>query len=200
LTDANGANVSYTSGLGSQYRTEIESFSQIMPIGQAGYGPASFIVKTKAGLTMEYGGTDKSRIEAQGNTNATVAIWAINKITDIRGNSMSFAYNEDRINGEFSIASISYGGNVVTFVYDTTQRPDIQTGYQAGSKITLSQRLKSIKTWAGSSLMQQTALNYAVGTNTKQSILSSVQICDGANQCLEPTLFSEVSSSIKLPD
>jgi Salmonella virulence plasmid 65kDa B protein len=80
---------------GSEYRTEIESFSRITAIGQAGTGPASFTVKTKAGLTMEYGiidGTRDSRIEAQGKS--AVMVWAIGKIADVKGNTMTFVYNE----------------------------------------------------------------------------------------------------------
>ncbi len=38
---------------GSEYRTERESFSKIVANGTAGNGPASFTVKTKAGLTLE---------------------------------------------------------------------------------------------------------------------------------------------------
>jgi hypothetical protein len=182
---------------GSEYRTEIESFSRITAIGQAGAGPASFTVKTKAGLTMEYGiidGTRDSRIEAQGKS--AVMVWAIGKIADVKGNTMTFVYNEDNANGSFLPTSISYAGNVVTFVYDTTQRPDIQTGYQASSKVTLSQRLKSIKTWASGSLVQQTTLNYSVGA-TLRSLLTSMQVCDWANSCLLSINLSWQGSSIE---
>src|SRR6185369_11477817 len=48
---------------GAEYRTERESFSKITAYGSAGNGPAYFIVKTKAGLTLEYGNTADSRIE-----------------------------------------------------------------------------------------------------------------------------------------
>ncbi len=42
---------------GSEYRTELDSFSRIVASGTAGNGVASFTVQTKAGLTMEYGNT-----------------------------------------------------------------------------------------------------------------------------------------------
>ncbi len=61
--------VSGTYGVaGSEYRTELDSFSKIVASGTAGNGVASFTVQTKAGLTMEYGNTADSRIEAQGKT------------------------------------------------------------------------------------------------------------------------------------
>jgi Salmonella virulence plasmid 65kDa B protein/FG-GAP-like repeat len=200
---------------GSEYRTEVESFSQITAVGQIygeaprlapicytfpdmpeciyvggapALGPSSFTVKTKAGLTMKYGFTDKSRIEAQGK--AAVMVWTINEITDIRGNSMSFDYYEDNASGSFLPATISYAGNVVTFVYDTTQRPDIQIGYQAGSKVTLLQRLKSINTYVGLKTIATTKIQYSQSPDLQRSNVSSVQLCDGADTCLVPMTVS----------
>jgi len=57
-------------GDGTYYATERESFSRVQSFvdpANAG-GAAYFVVKTKAGLTMEYGRTADSRIEAQGRT------------------------------------------------------------------------------------------------------------------------------------
>ncbi len=70
---------------GAEYRTERESYSKIVAYGSTGNGPAYWVVKTKAGLTMEYGNTEDSRIEAvkAPGSNAswpttTVRVWANN--------------------------------------------------------------------------------------------------------------------------
>jgi hypothetical protein len=180
---------------GSEYRTEVEGFSKVTATGLAGSGPESFVVNTKAGLTMEYGNpgvaaaSANARIEAQGKS--SVMIWALNKITDIKGNSMSFAYYEDNANGAFLPASVSYADNSVQFVYDTVQRPDIQTAYQAGSRTTLSQRLKTIATYVGVKAIATTNIQYSQSPDLQKSNISSVQLCDGANICLAPTtIFS----------
>ncbi len=102
--------VSGTYGIaGSEYRSELDSFSRIIASGTAGNGVASFLVQTKAGLTMEYGNTADSRIEAQGKT--TVRVWAINKISDVKTNFMTFSYIEDNANGDFYPSRIDYSSN-----------------------------------------------------------------------------------------
>ncbi len=77
---------------GSEYRTELDSFSKIIANGQVGNGPASFTVKTKSGLTMEYGTTTDSFIEATGKP--TARVWAQSKVSDVKGNFYTVSYNE----------------------------------------------------------------------------------------------------------
>jgi hypothetical protein len=101
--------VAGTYGLaGSEYRNEIDSYSKITAFGTAGNGVAYFEVKTKSGLTMEYGNTADSRIEAikaPGSIAAwpstTVQVWAQNKVTDVRGNYLTVTYDEDVVNGAY---------------------------------------------------------------------------------------------------
>jgi Salmonella virulence plasmid 65kDa B protein/FG-GAP-like repeat len=183
-----GDSVTYESGLGSRYRTEIESFSEITPIGVQGNGPASFTVRTKAGLSMEYGGTADSRIEAQGQT--SVMVWAVNQITDVKGNSMTFAYDEVNANGEFSLRSITYGNSSVQFAYETKPQVDVQTGYRGGFKVTSSMRLTMVSTLVASATVQYTALAYSQSANTQRSLLNSVKVCDANGSCLPPTTFN----------
>lgn len=81
---------------GSEYRTEIEIFSKITAVGTAGNGPASFVVKTKSGLTVEYGNTGDSRVEVQAK--ATIRKWALSGHKDVAGNAMTVSYNKDSEN------------------------------------------------------------------------------------------------------
>jgi hypothetical protein len=181
---------------GSEYRTEIDSFSQITASGQAGAGPASFTVKTKAGLTMEYGivdGTRDSRIEAQGKS--AVMVWAIGKIVDVKGNTITISYYEDTINPYFYPTRIDYAGNAVLFNYGTSARPDVISTYHAGSLVTMALRLNEITTLSGGATTTVVKLQYSASVNSERSNLSSVQICDKSNVCLYSTNVIQQTST-----
>lgn len=92
------------------YNTEIANFATITSYGTTITGmPDYFIVETKKGITMEYGVTSDSRIEAQGSN--IVLMWLINKITDKNGNYITISYKEDNSTGEFIPDEIEYTGN-----------------------------------------------------------------------------------------
>ena len=134
------------------YRTENETFAKILSSGSAGSAPKSFKVWTKAGLIMEYGATSDSRIEAQGQNE--VLVWAVNKITDTKGNYLTVSYKERNFNGEYYPTRIDYTGNAnanltpynsIRLSYET--RPDVTPKFVSGSAISMRQRLTHIKRW-----------------------------------------------------
>jgi len=181
--------------VGAEYRTEIESFFKIVSIGGAAGDPQSFLVKTKAGQTIEFGNTLNSRVEAQGKTIA--AAWAVNQISDTVGNYIAFTYFEDNANGEHRIERIDYTGNAaasvnpynaVEFQYET--RSDPSTGYLAGSLTQATQRLASIQTKNNGALVMDYALDYEIGTTTGRSRLASLTQCAADVNCLAPTSFA----------
>jgi hypothetical protein len=94
---------------GSEYRTEIESFSKIVAYGSTGTGPEWFKAYTKSGLILEFGNNEGSRIR---NNEGCILSWRINKITDRYSNYISFNYLES--DDERPIASIVYTGNSST--------------------------------------------------------------------------------------
>ncbi len=179
----------------SEYRTEVDSFSRIRMVGVASgdaiNGPASFVVQTKAGLTLEYGTTPDSQIEAQGKTR--VRVWALSRMVDAKGNSVSFAYTENNPHGEYVLNSITYGNNSVVFTYET--RSDTSVGYEVGSKVSIQQRLKQIETRIGSNTVQRSTLSYSGGANTGRSRLQSVTQCAADNTCLAPLTFGHSDSA-----
>ena len=69
---------------GTEYRTELESFSRMISHGTAGTGPAWFEVHTKSGQVLQFGNTVDSQILAQGKT--TARSWGVNKVSDTKGN------------------------------------------------------------------------------------------------------------------
>ncbi|OYQ43510.1 hypothetical protein CHU94_00025, partial [Rhodoferax sp. TH121] len=191
---------------GSEYRTEIESFAKITAVGTAGSGPASFLVKTKSGLTMEFGNTADSRIEAikaatgsSAWTAGTVRSWAQNKLSDVKGNYLTIAYSEDSATGSYLPSRIDYSGNAssspaltpgfsVVFVPSSTARVDATTGYQAGATYTNTKRLAKIQTYAGAALVKEYRLDYAAQASAMdRSKLSSITECDAVGACLPAT-------------
>lgn len=171
---------------GAEYRTERDGFSRIIANGQAGNGPASFTVKTKAGQTLEYGNTTDSRIEAQGKT--SVSVWAVNRISDTRGTAMTVAYDEDAANGSFYPLRIDYAGGALLFDYEA--RTDFIPRYQAGSASKTTKRLMAIRTlMPDATLLRKLSLTYAykgVAPNSV-SVVTKVEVCDAQNKCLAPT-------------
>ncbi|MCP3670958.1 MAG: hypothetical protein GY814_11110, partial [Gammaproteobacteria bacterium] len=185
---------------GTEYRTEIETFSQVTSHGSAGNGPSYFIVKTKSGRTMEFGNSDDSKIEAQGKND--VVNWALNRVADAYGNYYTVGYVEDNANGEFYPERVDYGwdagqgsGSSVRFVYQP--RGDVRTGYVGGSVSRISQRLVDLKTYAGEGDVRDYRLYYEYGKVTNQSRLVSVTGCDGKNQCFRASSFSWTNASSK---
>ena len=71
---------------GTEYRTDRESWTRVISHGQCGNGPCNFTTTAKNGSQMEFGNTADSRIEAQGRTDRTVRVWAVNEMTDNNGN------------------------------------------------------------------------------------------------------------------
>jgi uncharacterized protein (DUF2141 family) len=178
---------------GSEYRTELDGFSRITATGTAGTGPASFVLKSKSGLTMEYGLDAASRVDGPGSTAAS---WALSRITDPAGNSLTVAYTKLTATRELFPVQIDYGANAaanvpafaqVRLAYET--RPDAAGGYASGMAFGVTQRLTAIRAYAGASLVREYRLSYAGGT-LGRSLLSSVQECAGDGSCFKPLSFT----------
>jgi RHS repeat-associated protein len=185
----------------SEYRTEIDTFTKIVAYGVRGTGPHHFIAWTKAGQIIEFGNTEDSAAEAQGQTE--VLSWSANKVSDHAGNFMNFTYSEDSTTGEHLLTQIDYTGNAIVapyasvrFQYET--RPDTFEGYFAGSKTALTKRLKSISSYYGETLARQFTFDYinrdiASGDGLGRSILKTLHEKDG-NGTEYPPLGFEYSN------
>lgn len=181
---------------GTEYRTEIESFSKIVSHGTAGTGPAWFEVRSKSGQILQLGNTTDSRILAQGKTSARS--WGVNKVSDTKGNYFTVTYVNDSVNGQAYPSRIDYTGNdaaslapynSVQFVYDTS-RTDVLPVYHAGSLLKTTVRLTKVQTYSGSALVADYRLAYQPGSATGRSQLASITLCDGSNNCLPATSFT----------
>jgi len=179
---------------GTQYRTEIESYSKVISRGVAGTGPAWFEIRTKSGQVLEFGNSTDSRILAQGKT--TARAWTVNKVSDTKGNYYTVSYINDTTNGQVYPSRIDYTGNSsasvspynsVQFVY--AARPDIAPLYQAGSLMQNNVRLTNVKTFVGAALVMDYALSYQVSPSSGRSQLNAVTSCGPGNVCLPATTF-----------
>ncbi|MFC7205947.1 SpvB/TcaC N-terminal domain-containing protein [Comamonas endophytica] len=173
----------------SEYRTEIDGFSKIVAKGaaerNASNGPQVFIVKTKDGLTLEYGSTDDSRIEVRDGH--VVRMWALSNVIDVKGNWTNYAYSKDHVNGEFNISSISYGGDrKVIFEYES--RPDILNAFEAGSKIRQSVRLARIKTYLADKEQQSLAVTYSEESSGFASLPKAIKRCSSQECTFDTSL------------
>lgn len=144
---------------------------------------------------MEFGNTANSAIEAQGK--ASIRVWALNRMQDVKGNYLAVAYAEDSLNGEYRPTQIDYTGNSaggltpgrsVRFEYGT--RTDIYPLYVGGSQIKTTQLLTNVKTYLGDTPVRDYRLQYAQGTATKRSRLTSITECAGDGVCLPATTFT----------
>lgn len=183
---------------GSQYQTEVEEFSRVTAVGQAGNGPASFRVEGSEGLIYEYGSTADSRIEASGT--ATPRVWALNRVRDRSGNYIDFVYAEDATGGGYRPSRIDYTGNsqtgasayyAVRFHYEPRPAADVLSGYVGGTPVGESLRLDRIDVqhYGSSSVVRRFDVSYAAAGGSGRSRLAAVQECSGT-ACLPATTFS----------
>lgn len=180
---------------GTEYRTEVESYSKIISHGTTGTGPTWFEVRTKNGLIMQFGNTTDSRVIAPGKTSARV--WSVNKVADTKGNYLTVGYNLDSPNGIAYPARIDYTANdaagltaynSVQFFYAT--RPDVAVAFHAGSQVRTVSRLTNIKTYSGPNIVADYRLTYEQSGAVPVSRLKEVKLCAADDSCLPPTTFT----------
>ncbi len=177
---------------GTVYRTEVDSFSLITQNGTSCGGPCGFTVQTRSGQTMVYGNSDNSRRNV--STTAAALSWAINTVTDARGNRLQFTYYKNT-SGDHRIQGITYANTSpvrqVEFVYET--RGDVARGYAAGSPVVSDQRLKTLRTRVGSGIVKEYRLTYETGSLSSASRITAIEECgfdpSGAAVCIPPTQF-----------
>ncbi len=138
---------------GSVYRTANDIFSKVTCY-TGSYGPDKFEVKTKDGLTYQYG-YDNDADQTVSGLNETVN-WYVNRITDVYGNYIDFSYIKDE--GFNYIGEISYGPNKVTFYYK--QRIDTTFLYLNGNQVVQKLLLDKIEIKYNSGIIKKYEFKY----------------------------------------
>jgi RHS repeat-associated protein len=184
----------------TEYRTEQTSFSRIISYGNNQGCPDKFKIWTKSGLIMEYGYTEDSRIEVAGKS--AVIFWVINKISDTKGNFMTFVYEENRRTNEYVPLSINYTGNEKTGLqpynsiqFEYSNRSDSIAQFVKGSAVRSTKILSKIKTSYKNEIVRTYNLAYQNTTSTTISQLTSIQECGADGTCFTPTSFKWLSES-----
>lgn len=146
---------------GTEYRTEVETFSQIISYCTSGSNePDYFVVHTKDGKIIQYGNTPDSRQMLPGSTKNTLA-WYANKISDANTNYITFFYTNENSIGRFKPYEIRYTGNdlppqtapynTIHFFYkndypnDNTDLPKDRISYIYGTKLSQIEILDRIE-------------------------------------------------------
>jgi RHS repeat-associated protein len=190
-------------GNGTQYRTEIESFSRVISSGTCGAGPCSFEVTDKSGTKAVFGDSADSKAMI----GATVRAWGLRRLTSVHGNYLTVSYMGD--GGQIYPQQILYTMNDAVPSLKTRRvamsyedRTDTEPRYVAGYKLTTGKRLTSIKTFVtgaqGEVAVRDYRLTYTTSPATKRSLLSSISECDAQGVCLPATqldYFSAAGSS-----
>ena len=210
---------------GSEYRTEIETFSKIVAHNTSGIsGPGWFEVHTKSGQILELGNSTDSRIlpvRVTGGTINSARTWAVDKISDTAGNYLTVTYVNDETAGQYYPDHIVYTGNdgagvspYNSIYFSYTARSDVTPLYHAGSVMQTTKLLSDIKTYTNptgtGTAVSDYKLSYTLG-NAPYYQLTTIKRCDGSGtNCLAPTTFGwqtaatwptriEVDSVVGLP-
>jgi RHS repeat-associated protein len=199
--------VSGTYGVaGSEYRTEIETFSRIKAYGSAGNGPGYFVVEGKDGLIYEFGRTTDSLILSRGRP--TARSWALNQVRDRDSNAINYSYHED-LYGAYRLEHVTYGGNSlqgtpaiysIDLIYEARPQEEVKQVYFGGSAIREYNRLDRIdvlhNNGTTTTLYRRYDLTYEPSLSAaKHSRLASVVECAGpAPDCLPQTTFTYENS------
>ncbi len=178
---------------GTEYRTEVESFTKVVSRGSANGGPVSFDVWTRDGRVMQLGGTETSRVERW--KSSAVHRWLLNRVTDRVGNGFDVAYFENNGTSTANPTLLtSFGANgtptgqTVQLVYEV--RPDVRTVFQAGNFFRPYQRVKRVVVKDGAAIARTYDLAYDAGAAGGRSRLLSVTECGTGNVCFAPTRFA----------
>ncbi len=189
---------------GAIYHTEIESFQRIRirssltgPDGD--HSPQSFVLNNPGGGLMEYGKDATSRLASpQSNV---VHAWWVSHVEDVHGNEMDYRYHHNAgvgLDGQSALEllplSIHYGGNRnqgvshhLSVHIDYEDRPDSRYSFRHGTGFKQSQRVSSIRTMAGNTLVRRYVIGYDESEFSYQSRMKNLQECAGDGSCFPPT-------------
>lgn len=181
---------------GTEYRTEIDSFTRITQNGAFNGTATWFKAELKNGRVRYYGYDAASRHKADGVNE--VQTWAITKEVDRTSTANSIIYQYASFGrGESLLANIYYtgsdgtiGNRRVEFVYEA--RNDKSSGYMAGGLSERTRRLKKINTYVETEKVREYSFSFHYSSASGRSLLDWAMECGfegGAPICLPKTTF-----------
>ncbi|MEM7011990.1 MAG: FG-GAP-like repeat-containing protein, partial [Verrucomicrobiota bacterium] len=182
-------------GDGTEYRTEVDSYSKVLSQLVSGNGPGRFRVQTKSGLEYRYGFLSNARVFPEDS--ATPLSWALNRVTDTVGNYFDVTYDDDaRLRGEWLPTQIVYTSNdaagltgLQTIDLSYEDRPDTSVSYVAGYAVHRLKRLSRIECKHDGNLVRRYDFAYENVGPARISRLISITETGSDGSAFPPTLF-----------
>lgn len=184
---------------GTEYRTEIDTFTKVISEGRLGTGgpgalggPETFKAWTKSGLVLEFGYSPDSQIIASHRPDAFA--WLLTRVIDRNGNYLKVTYvGSGSRNRPTLIEYTGYEGSPVQapyasvqFIYEPGQRTDKVLRYVGGHKIEQTRRISNIQTKVGTTLVRDYQFGYDNAGAEGRSRLTTINECDGQGNCKLP--------------
>lgn len=183
-----------------EYRTENNSFAQIIASGGTLGTPTTFTVKTKSGLIYEYSSNTAPLTRSSVTAGNVSVFWLLTKVSDTKTNYYTISYSKDDINGEYWPIRIDYTGNTNTQLvpynsiridYTTNSYP--QDAYIYGVKVRRSRIITGINIYSGNNRVKYYVMSYQTVNSKRQLTQVTEYASDGTKK--NPTRFSWHNSS-----
>ncbi|MGS2717859.1 RHS repeat-associated core domain-containing protein [Eionea flava] len=166
--------------IGTEYKTEIDGYSQIKSYGGTVNNPSYWIAKTKAGQVITFGGGSGNVGSASLKFAQGVTTWSVKTIGDTTSNNrVIYTYFIDQYTQYLS--QVSYPGGKVVLTYDS--RGDSHLRFFAGAGIRAAQRLNAISSYSNNTKIKTYNTTYRRLDSTKSSHLSGITECNSDNEC-----------------
>jgi len=202
-------------GINAEYRTETDSFAQIVSLGSPatiGAGPDQFVVRTKDGRVMLYQAyfaeQVTSAVQASGaalpptSEIARPVTWLLASVKDRSGNEIRYEYLPPPAYGEavflpwkihYTYGTGQEAFRMVEFVWVDRAAEDRPVSFRAGVRATMTKRLDKIQMWAPNPFAKQVVWFYDLDHKlsvSKRTMLGSVRRCGHLGSCLQAKKFS----------
>lgn len=172
---------------GSEYRTELESFSRIRLLGgNSSSSNSYFEVMTKSGITHIFGnnsGNSNKQATHYLPGNSKPYLWATSLTKDTSNNQIHYRYLRYASSGEQLLAEIWYGPAAnrslyrAKLRYDSTRQDSNIDTFLYGSKLRVTKRLNLIQVYSAGAETRRYKLTYKNSQKTKAPLLTSLQEC-----------------------
>jgi RHS repeat-associated protein len=206
-----GARLRSTSGsygnAGTTYATEIDQQARVTSQDSVGGIPEWFEVRTGEGMIYEYGRSADSKLRSSAASGSPPQFWAINKVSDRSGNSITFHYDTDsaqrRFRPNYILYTASNAGAAryrISFIYQPSDRPDpmleITPSLAGGAAHMETRLLQRVELLHDGQPYRKYTFGYESGAGDNQR-LRTVQECalSFGEDCLGTTTFSWQSAT-----
>ena len=185
-------------GSTSNYLKEVDDFSRITLHGGTTGNPQYFVVQQKNGGRLYYGDYNGTNAFQKSSSNSAYIAWYLAAQEDVHGNYISYQYEQDLVNGDVWLTSITYTlhanhnfahENKILFNYQ--RYVDAQSGYISGCQVRRDKILKEITVKTDATVMRRYTFDYLKPTdeytNQYPRLYTITEYGEGGITALNPT-------------